>query len=52
MAKFGMPRVNIQQRVGTIVIKHTQLEHVLRLCDDFDRMLPALASTSPRSERG
>jgi len=27
-------------------------EHVLRLCDDFDRMLPALASTSPRSERG
>lgn len=29
---FGMPSVNVQQRVGAIVIKHTQLEHVLRLC--------------------
>ena len=29
---FGMPHVNVQQQVGAIVIKHTQLEHVLRLC--------------------
>src|SRR5690242_9738604 len=29
---FGMPSVNVQQRVGAIVIKHTQLKHVLRLC--------------------
>jgi len=29
---FGMPPVNVQQRVGAVVIKHTQLEHVLRLC--------------------
>jgi len=26
-------------------------EHVLRLCDDFDRMLPALASATPAGER-
>jgi hypothetical protein len=26
-------------------------EHVLRLCDDFDRMLPALASAAPAGER-
>lgn len=26
-------------------------EHVLRLCDDFDRMLPAIASAAPASER-
>lgn len=30
--QFGMPHVNIQQRVGAIVIKHTRLEHVLRIC--------------------
>lgn len=24
--------MNIQQRVGAVIIKHTQLEHVLRLC--------------------
>lgn len=26
-------------------------EHVLRLCDDFDRMLPALANAAPAGER-
>jgi len=30
--QFGMPHVNVQQRVGAIVIKHTRLEHVLRIC--------------------
>jgi hypothetical protein len=41
---FGMPHVNIQQRVGAIVIKHTQLEHVLRLCL---KRLHALSIDSP-----
>ena len=29
---FAMPHVNVQQGVGAIVIKHSQLDHVLRLC--------------------
>jgi len=28
---FGMPTVNVQQKVGAIVIKHGHLEHVLRI---------------------
>jgi hypothetical protein len=31
LRSFGTPHVNVQQRVGAIVIKHGHLEHVLRL---------------------
>jgi hypothetical protein len=42
-----MPSVNVQQRVGAVVIKHTQLEHVLRLCV---KRLHALSIDSPEYE--
>lgn len=34
---FSMPKVNVQRQVGSIVIKHSQLDHVYRLA--IKRML-------------